>query len=348
MSATTRKFPPSEPAVRSAVPLLVGLVGPSGSGKTYTALRLATGMQRITGGKIHVIDTEARRAAHYADKFRFQHVPFAAPFSPLDYLAAIEHCVAEGSKVIVVDSMSHEHEGPGGVLEEHAAEVERLSTLWKSTPDKVLMSAWAAPKAKRRRLLNSVVQLGVYVIFCFRAKEKIKPQAGKPPLELGWMPIAGEEFVYELTLGMLLLPGSGGVPTWAPQHVGEKSIIKLPEQFAPLFAQGSPLAVCAPNSPLSESHGEALARWSAGEPSAATQTALDPVVANWQTVLEALPTAGEEQVVALNTLSRSVAAAVASGELAEPRLQAVRSLFAGYANAHGLKGGKGGYVRSSR
>ena len=172
--------------------------------------------------------------------------------------------------------------------------------------------------------------------------------SGKPPLELGWMPIAGEEFVYELTLGMLLLPGSGGVPTWAPQHVGEKSIIKLPEQFAPLFAQGSPLAVGAPNSPLSESHGEALARWSAGEPSAATQTALDPVVANWQTVLEALPTAGEEQVVALNTLSRSVAAAVASGELAEPRLQAVRSLFAGYANAHGLKGGKGGYVRSSR
>ena len=56
-----------KPAVRERVPLLLGLVGPSGGGKTYSALRLARGFQKVTGGDIHFIDTEARRVFHYAD-----------------------------------------------------------------------------------------------------------------------------------------------------------------------------------------------------------------------------------------------------------------------------------------
>ena len=104
-------------AVRDFVPLLIGLMGPSGSGKTYSALRLATGIQEVTGGDIYALDTEARRMLHYADRFRFQHVPFAAPFGSLDYLAALRFCVGQGGKTIIVDSMSHEHEGPGGLLD---------------------------------------------------------------------------------------------------------------------------------------------------------------------------------------------------------------------------------------
>src|SRR5690242_13140717 len=104
-----RKFEDTE-AVRSPTPLLFGLIGPSGAGKTYSALRLATGMQRVFGGEIFVVDTESRRALHYAKDFKFRHVEFAPPFSPLDYLAAIEHCVTKGAKTIIVDSMSHEHD----------------------------------------------------------------------------------------------------------------------------------------------------------------------------------------------------------------------------------------------
>jgi len=118
----TRTFE-TKPAVRSQVPLLIGLVSPSGAGKTYSALRLATGIQRVVGGEIFVVDTESRRALHYAEQFKFKHVQFNAPFGPLDYLAAIEHCVREGAKTIVVDSLSHEHEGPGGVLEMHEQEI---------------------------------------------------------------------------------------------------------------------------------------------------------------------------------------------------------------------------------
>jgi ABC-type oligopeptide transport system ATPase subunit len=106
---TERKFDDT-PAVRRAVPLHLGLVGPSGSGKTYSALRLATGIQSIYGGDIFGIDSEANRMLHYADKFKFRHVPFAAPFDPLSYLAAVEHCVKKGAKTIIIDSASHLHE----------------------------------------------------------------------------------------------------------------------------------------------------------------------------------------------------------------------------------------------
>ena len=82
------------PAAISTLPLLLGLGGPTGSGKTFSALRLATGMQRVTPGDIALIDTEARRATAYAKHFKFMHLDFAPPFGPLDYLDAIEHAVS--------------------------------------------------------------------------------------------------------------------------------------------------------------------------------------------------------------------------------------------------------------
>lgn len=237
------------PAKREAVPLMLGLMGPSGSGKTFSALRLATGMQKVSGGDIFVIDTEARRSLHYAKRFKFRHVEFGAPFASLDYLAAIQHCVAQGAKQIIVDSMSHEHEGPGGLLEQHAAEVER-----RGGSEKHNFAAWREPKAKRQRLINTLLQLPCNFIFCFRAKEKAKPARGEL-VDLGWMPIAGEEFLYEMTLNALLLPNSGGVPTWQSAMPGERAMIKLPEQFRGLAAKSKP---------LDEDTGTKLAQWAAG------------------------------------------------------------------------------------
>src|SRR5678815_3652835 len=129
-------------AKRGEVPLLAGLVGPSGTGKTFSALRLATGIQRVSGGEIYVIDTEARRSLHYAEQFKFRHVQFDAPFGPLDYLSAITYCVGKGAGTIIVDSMSHEHEGPGGVLESHEAELTRLAGNDWDKRKKWTFSAW--------------------------------------------------------------------------------------------------------------------------------------------------------------------------------------------------------------
>ena len=255
-----------KPAVLSQVPLAIGLIGPSGGGKTFSALRLATGIQRVSGGEIFVIDTEARRALHYANNFKFQHVDFGAPFCPLQYLAAIEYCARNGAKIVIVDSMSHEHIGPGGVLEQHAQEAERLGKIWKSGADAANFPAWAAPKAKRDRLMNTVTQLGVSAIYCFRAKEKSKPaKRGETVngevltkaaiVELGLMPIGGEELIYEMGCNLILEAGCDGIPTTHSDDIGTRRIIKIPGQFRNILTD---------KQPLSESTGEALAKWAAG------------------------------------------------------------------------------------
>jgi hypothetical protein len=244
------------PAVRSRVPLLCGLMGPSGSGKTYSALRLATGIQRVTGGDIYVIDTEARRALHYADQFRFMHIDFRAPFGSSDYLDCITQCVRKGAGVVVTDSMSHEHEGPGGYLMTHEAEVDRMAGDDFGKRDRVKIAGWIKPAALRRAMINGIVQLDRNFVFCFRAKEKIKPVAGKQPIELGFMPIAGEELLFEMTLNCLLLPKSDGVPTWRSDNVGERLMMKCPQQFRDMFAT---------DQALSEDTGQKMAIWAAGD-----------------------------------------------------------------------------------
>lgn len=250
-------------AKREKVPLLIGLMGPSGGGKTFTALRLATGIQAVSGGDIYVIDTESRRALHYADKFKFKHVQLDPPFGSLDYLAALQWAVEQGAGVVIVDSMSHEHEGPGGMVDLHDQIVDRMAGNDYKKRERVQMLAWAEPKAKRRALINGILQLNCNFIFCFRAKNSSKPGKDKEGKSVviaqGFMPIAGEEFVFEQTLNALLLPGAGGVPTWHSEQVGERTMIKLPEQFGALRQRSAP---------LDEKVGERLAKWAAGNPEA--------------------------------------------------------------------------------
>ena len=276
MNAAVQRVFEDKPAVRGETNLLFGLIGPSGSGKTYSALRLATGMQRVFGGEIFVIDTEAGRAKHYADTFRFRHVPFAAPFAPADYAAAIKHCVARGAKIIIVDSMTHEHSGQGGVLEWHAAEVERIMAAWRCTEEKANIPAWGKPKAARRSLINTITQAPAHFIICFRAKDKISigkgPEGRSTVTTLGFMPEGGEEFVFELTAKSLLLPGAGGVPTWQSEKPGEKLMIKLPEYFRGIFSG-------AEGKPLDEGVGQQLAEWAAGSAKPAPE--LDALIADY-------------------------------------------------------------------
>lgn len=198
-------------------------------------------------------DSEARRGLHYADDYTYEHVEFGAPFSPLDYLSVLEHLRDQGCKTIIVDSMSHEHAGAGGVLDMHDAEMLRLGR--GDYNEKYNFPAWKLPKAERQTLINAILQMPVNFIFCFRAREKSKPQGGKL-VDLGFMPIAGEEFIFEMTLSALLLPNAGGVPTWQGQESGEKMMIKLPEQFRKELLNSK--------EPLSEATGEMLARWAAG------------------------------------------------------------------------------------
>jgi hypothetical protein len=260
MAAPKRVFH-AEPAVRKAVPLLVGIMSPSGGGKTLSALRLATGIQRVMGGQIFGVDTENNRMRHYADDFKFQHVPFGAPFGSLDYLDCLRQCHSKGARITIVDSMTHEHIGEGGYLETAESTVTRIAGANASFKDrqKVQMLGWATAGPLRQKMIEGIKQLDGAFIFCFRAKEKTKPvrkQNGETEIiDMGFMPIAGEEWVYEMTLNCMLEPRSDGVPTWRTDHIGERMMMKLPIQFKSILAESAP---------LSEDIGERLAHWAAG------------------------------------------------------------------------------------
>jgi hypothetical protein len=264
MNAPAPRVFEAKSAVRESVPLLVGLMGPSGGGKTFSALRLATGIQKVTGGDIYAIDTEARRMLHYADRFKFKHVQFDAPFGSRDYLAAIQQCVTAGAGVVIIDSMSHEHEGVGGMLNFHDQELDRMAGDDFAKRERVKMLAWQKPKAARSAMINGILQLPANFIFCFRAKEKIK-LVGKAVVPQGFMPIAGEELVFEMTVNCLLLPHADGVPTWQSEQVGEKMMMKLPEQFRGIFKE---------QRPLDEDIGRQLAEWARGVSPAVDHAAL--------------------------------------------------------------------------
>lgn len=255
-------------AVREQVPLFVGLVGPSGSGKTFSALRLATGMQRVRPGPIVFIDTENRRGLHYADQFDFQHVDFGEPFGSMDYLAALRFAAALNPAAIIVDSMSHEHEGVGGLIDSHDQELTKLVERAQERGDRRAewalresynMLAWQKPKADRRALLLGITRLNTNVICCYRAAEKVKPQKndkGKTEIvEQGFTPIAASEFVYEMALCALFRAGARGTPTWESDKPAEHAAIKFPGQFEDMFKAGGP---------MTEEHGEALAEWARG------------------------------------------------------------------------------------
>jgi hypothetical protein len=243
------------------LPLLIGLAGPSGSGKTYSALRIATGIQSVVGGDIFVIDTEQRRSLHYADSFRFKHMPFGAPFASLDYLEALRAAKKQGAGVVVIDSCSHEHDGPGGLLEQHENELQRMAgDDWRKR-DQMTMLAWQKPKAGRRALIAALTsELDLPAIFCFRAKTTTKPMKidGKlKPVDMGFTTIGADEWLFEMALSCLLLPGSNGIPTWASDKPGEKLAIKVPRQFRHLSEP--------PPRPLDENVGIMLAKWAKGD-----------------------------------------------------------------------------------
>jgi hypothetical protein len=258
------------PATRENVNLLIGLAGGTGSGKTYTGCRLASGM---AGSKrFAVIDTENGRASHYADQFRFDVAQLHAPFTPAAYTEAILAADQAGYPVIMVDSMSHEYAGEGGVLDMQEAEFTRMGGRGE-----VKVASWIKPKNEHKRMVQRLLQARAHLILCFRAEPKIEiaKQDGKtvivPKQSLvgldGWIPVAEKNLPFELTVSLLFTADKPGVP----------KPIKLQEQHRALF----PL-----DKPVTEESGRLVAAWAAGGPkesapreakaAAATATALPP------------------------------------------------------------------------
>lgn len=258
MSFTLRR------AVRSGVQLIIGLAGGTGSGKTYTAMRIAAG---IAGGKpFAVIDTERGRAKHYADMFVFDHGDLEPPFTPERYSEAIETADKAGYPVIVVDQMSHEHAGEGGLLDMQDDEIERMAKDDLAKRDRVKRTAWIMPKREHKKMMQKLLRVNAHLILCFRAEEKTdqvkNQQTGQwefvPKKSLvgldGWIPIAEKTLPFECTASFLFTADKPGIP----------KKIKLQEQHKAIF----PL-----DKEITEDAGRRIAEWAAGtKETVATQT----------------------------------------------------------------------------
>ena len=86
--------------------------------------------------------------------------------------------------------------------------------------ERMSMLAWTKPKLNRRKLITAITtELGMPVIFCFRAKTGTKPPKkgsdNRDPIEMGFTSIGADDWLFELGINFLFMPGSDGVPTWA-------------------------------------------------------------------------------------------------------------------------------------
>lgn len=264
------------PATRDRIGLLLALAGASGSGKTFSALRIAKGLANGTG-RVAVIDTEAGRAKHYADRFDFLHGDFEPPFTPERYVEAIRAAEEAGATVIVIDSMSHEWNGEGGCADIQAAEAERMATdkdgnvvPWKL--EAMTAPAWKKPKIRHKRMVSRLLQCRAHLIFCLRAEEKVKfveeMVNGRKRTNIvpqGFMPICEKGFMFEMSGSMTLHPETPGCPRTDLQH-------KLNDELRAIFRDGAP---------ITEEHGEMLRQWAERgadtRPDPAEQRVLDGV-----------------------------------------------------------------------
>lgn len=233
------------PAIRENTPLIIGIAGPTKSGKTYSALRVATGLAR--GGVIAMINSEGMRGHQYADKFKYIACELRPPYRPTAYTEALVAAAELKPAVVIIDSTSHMHDGPGGMLEWHEELMTKMSLRDPSRRDKMKGSAWIEPKAAENLCVYQMIDMACPIILCFRAKEKIKIMPDGKWIDLGWQPIAGERVAFETMFTLMLTPHCKGVP--------DISLSDMREPFDTLIPKGKP---------LDESIGRVLAEWSAG------------------------------------------------------------------------------------
>lgn len=177
-------------ATRQKTKMKLGIAGVSGSGKTYSALLLAKGMAG-KWDKVAVIDTENGSANLYAHLGDYNVISLEAPYTPERYIEAIEVCEQAGMEVVILDSMSHEWDGKGGILEMHSAMTGNSFTNWgKLTP-------------RHNKFIDKILHSPIHMICTMRSKQDyvLNEKDGKQvPQKVGLKAITREGVDYEFTL----------------------------------------------------------------------------------------------------------------------------------------------------
>lgn len=178
-------------AHRQRVKLKLAITGPSGSGKTYSALRLATGI----GGRIAVVDTENGSASLYSDRFEFDVMELKSPYTVPKFIEAVEVAVKEGFDILILDSISHQWRGEGGIL----SKKEQLDARGGNS-----FANWAKMTPEQEKFVSqAITNSNIHVIATIRSKQDhalVEGDKGKQKVQkLGLAPIQREGIEYEFT-----------------------------------------------------------------------------------------------------------------------------------------------------
>lgn len=216
-------------AKRDKAKIKLGLQGPAGAGKTYSALLIAKGLCG-DWAKIAVIDSEHQSANLYSHLGNYNVLPLSPPYSPERYATAIEVCEQAGMQVIIIDSISHEWEGQGGILEIHSNMLGNSFTNWsRLTP-------------RHNEFINKILQSDCHIIATMRAKQDyvLSEKNGKQvPEKVGLKGITREGTDYELTLVL---------------ELDTKHLAKSSKDRTGLFDKG-------PEFIITEKTGERIQKW---------------------------------------------------------------------------------------
>lgn len=247
-------------AEREGAPITAAFMGGSGSGKTYSALKFARGLVGPTG-KIVVIDTEGGRSKIYAnDKLvaPFHHLDLISPYTSERFRQAFKDAIAYGADAIIIDTISHEHEG---FLEFADQEENRLSSRRDKSRAK-----WIKPKATRKRFYSAISSSHPHVIVTIRLN-RIVDMNKQPAVEI-MKPECDKDLPYRMDLAVELNKET---------HLAK--YIKVPEPLKHLIEDGVLIEV---------EHGALLAKDVASH-KAPDNTTIMKVIHNLEEVCESSP-----------------------------------------------------------
>lgn len=174
----------------------MAITGPSGAGKTYTALKIAKG---LSSGKIAVIDTEAGSAQLYSNQVGipdYDIVELAPPFTTPRYIELIDMAVREKYDVLIIDSISHQWQGAGSIMDRK--EQEQLA---KPTQNSFTLFSKYTPEHERFK--QSIIQSDIHIIATMRSKTEYAMETNErgktAPRKVGLAPIQREGMDYEFS-----------------------------------------------------------------------------------------------------------------------------------------------------
>lgn len=178
-------------AVKAKSKLRLAIAGPSGAGKTFSALTLAKGL----GGKVALLDTENGSASLYADKFDFDVVNLPPPYHPENFINLIQAAEKGGYDTLIIDSITHEWSGRGGILEMH-------ENIVKSMKNANSYTAWRKPKEEHQKFIDAILHSNINIIATMRSKTEYvqSSEGGRTRVEkAGTASIQSSGIEYEFT-----------------------------------------------------------------------------------------------------------------------------------------------------